>query len=69
MSRDQLDQDFGGSEQSELPNQEMQTFVFSATLSKDLQLNLKRRKKGASRKAKAASTLGIVTAPTLFFRS
>lgn len=39
----------------------LQTFVFSATLSKDLQKNLKRiyRQKGYKKSSKLASTLGM----------
>jgi ATP-dependent RNA helicase DDX24/MAK5 len=36
----------------------MQTFVFSATLSKDLQHNLKRRSRSSKREQKPSSTLG-----------
>jgi ATP-dependent RNA helicase DDX24/MAK5 len=36
----------------------MQTFVFSATLSKDLQQNLKRRHKATKKGVKRASALG-----------
>ena len=41
------------------PRDDMQTFIFSATLSKDLQLNLKRRYRAASKKTsgKKASAL------------
>ncbi|KAF7318870.1 hypothetical protein HMN09_00222500 [Mycena chlorophos] len=43
---------------AELPQDGLQTFVFSATLSKDLQRNLKRRSRSkANPKSKAASTL------------
>jgi ATP-dependent RNA helicase DDX24/MAK5 len=39
--------------------EDMQTFVFSATLSKDLQLNLKRRQRTSGKKnTKKASALG-----------
>lgn len=38
------------------PRDNMQTFIFSATLSKDLQSNLKRRKSGPARKKAAQST-------------
>ena len=37
----------------------MQTFVFSATLSKDLQQNLKKRYKGGKKGAKRATALGM----------
>jgi ATP-dependent RNA helicase DDX24/MAK5 len=44
------------------PNNNMQTFVFSATMSKDLQQNLKKKSKskfpGHSKKAKTETTLG-----------
>lgn len=43
------------------PNEKMQTFVFSATMSKDLQRNLKRRqrpKREGKKEVKPASTLG-----------
>jgi ATP-dependent RNA helicase DDX24/MAK5 len=40
-------------------NDALQTFIFSATLSKDLQQNLKKRSRGAWKKQrKQASTLG-----------
>lgn len=39
----------------------MQTFVFSATLSKDLQRNLKKRTGSRKKNAKPASTLGTAT--------
>lgn len=37
---------------------DMQTYVFSATLSKDLQTNLKRRSRSWKGKGKRSSTLG-----------
>lgn len=40
------------------PREDMQTFVFSATLSKDLQQNLKRRQKPNKKGVKKASALG-----------
>lgn len=40
---------------------DMQTFVFSATLSKDLQKNLKRRSTSWKGKGKRSSTLGTFT--------
>lgn len=44
------------------PNEHLQTLVYSATLSKDLQKNLSRRSKGGTkkRKYKPATTLGRV---------
>ena len=39
-------------------NEDMQTFVFSATLSKDLQNNLKRRQKVSKKGGKKATALG-----------
>jgi ATP-dependent RNA helicase DDX24/MAK5 len=42
-----------------LPREDMQTFVFSATLSKDLQQNLKKRYKGGKKGAKRATALGM----------
>jgi ATP-dependent RNA helicase DDX24/MAK5 len=49
------------SQAPEIANDAMQTFVFSATMSKDLQQNLKRRQRpkgGKSSKDKPPSTLG-----------
>ena len=41
------------------PRDDLQTFIFSATLSKDLQHNLKRRKRVPSKKSgKTATALG-----------
>ena len=40
------------------PREDMQTFVFSATLSKDLQQNLKKRYKGGKKGVKRATALG-----------
>jgi ATP-dependent RNA helicase DDX24/MAK5 len=42
------------------PREDMQTFVFSATLSKDLQQNLKRRTRRPPKKGKRATALGAV---------
>ena len=42
-----------------ITDEQMQTFVFSATLSKDLQQNLKKRKHARAAKGKPASTLGM----------
>lgn len=39
---------------------ELQTFVFSATLSKDLQRNLKKRSRPNGKNRKPASTLGTI---------
>lgn len=40
------------------PREDMQTFVFSATLSKDLQQNLKKRQRQPKKGTKRASALG-----------
>jgi hypothetical protein len=52
----------------------LQTFVFSATLSKDLQKNLKRshRQKGYKKLSKPASTLGMFISecsPTMLYKT
>ena len=51
---------------SALPKDDLQTFVFSATLSKDLQRNLKRHSKPKGKKnRKPASTLGVLFPTTM----
>ncbi|KAI0346466.1 DEAD-domain-containing protein [Trametopsis cervina] len=62
-AEDQIEPDFGDAAESDSPEateigDELQTFVFSATLSKDLQRNLKRKAPSKGRKRQApASTL------------
>lgn len=65
---DQIEPDFGGVSAEDAQDvdaepateEEMQTFVFSATLSKDLQRNLKKRARPKGKKRHApASTLGM----------
>lgn len=46
------------SEATSQPREDTQTFVFSATLSKDLQQNLKRRQRKPKAGVKRASALG-----------
>lgn len=59
-SKGEMEEDAKGPETSET---QMQTFVFSATMSKDLQRNLKKRRKakdlkGKGKDRKPATTLG-----------
>ncbi len=58
----------GSDRRSQSPDQEssaaLQTFVFSATLSRDLQQNLTKRKRSNTKRGDLpSSTLGIVTLP------